>query len=154
MSDPLRRLGHHTADTRRVRGGVDPAVAESDWAGPGSARSPGTSKWSKIDHRTSSTTTTSGLTIRAAYDPNWYPKTSESPTPNSPPPYPSFNTTGTATGITPLRAEARAAEAPFCWLANVGKESAGERQLPMLSRPPGGWFLFLLIRFPSSSYHC
>ena len=84
---------------------------------------PGTSKWNRIEHRMfsfitmnwrgrpltslrtiieliSATTTATGLTIQAAYDPNWYPPASRSPTPNSPP-CPSTPTTSTANGTTP-----------------------------------------------------
>lgn len=75
----------------------------------GRARFPGVARHlevGQIGHRTSATTTRNGLSIRAAYDLNWYPKASESPTPNLPPPYPSIDKAGTAIGITPPHPEA------------------------------------------------
>ena len=47
---------------------------EPDGAGPGFAASPDTSKWNTIDHRALATTTRTGLTIRAGYHLNLYPK--------------------------------------------------------------------------------
>ena len=63
----------------------------------------------QIDHRTSATTTKAGLIIQAAYHPNWYPKASESLTPNLPPPCPSTGATGNATGTTLPHPEAQSA---------------------------------------------
>ena len=48
----------------------------------------------------SATTTTTGLTIQADYDPNWYP-TGVKITDSNSPPSPSTPTTSTASGTTP-----------------------------------------------------
>ena len=72
MSDPLRRLGHHTADTAGFA--VESIRRRNKWAGPDS---PIVARHLEVEQNRPPHLVRHDhvrLAVRVAYDPNWYPK--------------------------------------------------------------------------------